>query len=94
LAVIAAIRPKSPGVSSYSRTTEPSSPSSCAQTVTVPVRRSTSTRACGCAPSVCRYAVSSAVSIASTTVSNEISFSRSIARSAAMSTFTTAPPPG
>ena len=52
------------------------------------------TRACGLAPSVCRYAVSRAVSIASTTVSKEISFSRSMARNAAMSTFTSRPPPG
>ena len=49
-AVVAAIRPKPSGVSSYSPTTLPSSSSSAANTVTCPVLRSSSTRACSCAP--------------------------------------------
>ena len=58
-----------------------------------PVLRSISTRAWLCAPSVCRYAVSSAVSIAARIVSNGISRSRSRARSAARSMFTSPRPP-
>src|SRR5437764_1059632 len=49
-AVVAAMRPKPAGVSSYSRNTFPSGPTSCANTVTSPVRRSSTTRACSCAP--------------------------------------------
>ena len=88
LAVIAAIRPKSCGVSSNSRSTVPSSSSSWRpdrDRAGLAVDLDPGVRL---APSVCRYAVSSAVSIASTIVSNEISFSRSRARSAAMSMFT------
>jgi len=54
--------------------------------------RSMSMRAWDWWPSVCLYAVSSAVSIASITVSKGMSLSRSIARKAAMSTFTSVPP--
>ena len=49
-------------------------------TVTWPVLRSSSTRACSCAPGVLWYAVSRACSIASTSTSKEISFSRSSIR--------------
>jgi hypothetical protein len=44
---MAATRPKSVGVSSYSSTIVPSSSRSCAQTVISPVLRSIATRACG-----------------------------------------------
>src|SRR4051794_25065504 len=91
-AVIAAIRPKPLGVSSHSRISAPSSSSSCAQTRTSPVLRSSSTRACGSAASVCWYAASSALSMASTTVSNETSFSRTRLRSAVTSMFMGASP--
>src|SRR6476469_10024026 len=87
-AVIAATRPKSVGVSSYSSSISPSGPNSCAQTITSPVLRSIATRACGIECAVCLYADSSAVSSASISVLNGISFSRSMLRSAAMSTLT------
>ena len=51
-AVVAAIRPKPSGVSSYSRPAAPSSAGSLAQTVTWPLPRSISTRAVGAAPGV------------------------------------------
>src|ERR1700753_306250 len=77
-AVVAAIRPKPAGVSSYSRPGAPSaSAASLAQTVTCPVCRFTSTRAAGLAPSVLWYAISSASSIALIAVSDEMSFSLS-----------------
>ena len=50
-AVVAAIRPKPAGVSSYSRTGLPSGPVWMAHTVTCPLFLSTSTRAAGDAPS-------------------------------------------
>src|SRR5882757_10869222 len=81
LAVVAAIRPKPAGVSSYSRSGAPSEPASLAQTVTWPVFLSTSTRAAGLAPSVLWYAISSASSIALIAVSDEMSFSLSRLRS-------------
>ena len=77
LAVVAAIRPKPSGVSSNSRRVLPSSSTSWAMTVTWPVLRSSSTRACSWAPGVLWYAVRSACSIASTSTSKLISFSRS-----------------
>src|SRR5580704_16065330 len=76
-AVVAAIRPKPSGVSSYSRTGAPSGPVSVAHTVTCPVRRSISTRAVGAAPSVRWYATSSASSMALMASSIEMSFSLS-----------------
>src|SRR4051812_3217979 len=79
-AVVAAIRPKPSGVSSYSPILAPSSSSSAAYTVTCPLLRSSSTRASSTAPGVLWYAVSSACSIASTRTSKEISFSRSSVR--------------
>src|SRR3954468_24038924 len=91
-AVIAAIRPNPLGVSSHSRTRAPSSSSSCAKTRTSPLLRSSSTRACGSAASVCWYAARSALSIASTTVSKETSFSRTRLRSAVTSMFMGASP--
>src|SRR5580700_11393318 len=81
LAVVAAIRPKPAGVSSYSRAVAPSTPVSRAHTVTWPVFLSTSTRAAGLAPSVLWYAINSASSIALMTVSSEMSFSLSRLRS-------------
>src|ERR1700733_2940590 len=81
LAVVAAIRPKPAGVSSYSRPGAPFGPVSLAQTVTWPVFLSTSTRAAGLAPSVLWYAISSASSIALIAVSDEMSFSLSRLRS-------------
>ena len=77
-AVVAAIRPKPAGVSSYSspRRCRPRRPRAPAR-VTCPFLRSSSTRAVSCAPGVLWYAVSSACSIASTSTSKEISFSRS-----------------
>ena len=51
-AVVAATRPKPSGVSSHSRPTAPSSSTSWAHTVTCPDARSSSTRACSCAPGV------------------------------------------
>ena len=92
-AVVAAIRPNPSGVSSHSSSVSPSWVSVRASTRTRPVLRSMSMRACGWWPSVCLYAVSKAVSMASITVSKGMSLSRSIARSAAMSTFTSTPSP-
>ena len=86
-AVVAAIRPNPSGVSSYSWTTVPSSSTSWAITRTAPLLRLTSMRACGANPSVWRYAVSNAVSMAVMTVSIEIPLSASIMRSALMSMF-------
>src|SRR4029079_1870367 len=63
----------------------PSSPTSRAMTATCPVLRSSTTRASGLEPSVWWYATSSAASMAETTTSSEISFSRTKPRSAAMS---------
>src|SRR3954447_4837834 len=91
-AVIAAMRPNPLGVSSHSRTRAPSSSSSCAKTRTSPLLRSSSTRACVSAASVCWYAARSALSIASTTVSKETSFSRTRLRSAVTSMFMGASP--
>ena len=79
-AVVAAIRPNPSGVSSYSAILVPSSSSSAANTVTWPLLRSSTTRACSTAPGVLWYAVSSACSMASTRMSKEISFSRSSMR--------------
>src|SRR5579875_3705157 len=76
-AVVAAIRPKPAGVSSYSRSTAPFSSVSAAHTVTCPDLRSTSTRAVGAEPSVLWYATSSASSMARITRSIEMSFSAS-----------------
>ena len=76
-AVVAAIRPKPSGVSSNSRSVLPSSSTSWAMTVTCPDLRSSSTRACSWAPGVLWYAVRRACSIASTSTSKLISFSRS-----------------
>src|ERR1700689_1734490 len=76
-AVVAAIRPKPSGVSSYSRVTVPSAPVSAAQTVTWPLRLLTSTRAVGAAPSVRWYATRSASSMAFMARSIEMSFSAS-----------------
>ena len=84
-AVVAAIRPKPSGVSSYSPTTLFSSSTSCAITVTCPLLRSSSTRACSWAPLVLWYAVSRACSMASTRTAKGISFSRSSIRSRLMS---------
>src|ERR1700722_6045394 len=81
LAVVAAIRPKPAGVSSYSLPGAPSGPVSLAQTVTWPFFLSISTRATGLAPSVLWYAISSASSIALIAVSDEMSFSFSRLRS-------------
>src|SRR4051794_15063710 len=80
LAVVAAIRPKPLGLSSYSPTFSPSSSSSVAKTVTCPVLRSSSTRACSMAPGVLWYAVRRDCSMASIRTSKEISFSRSSVR--------------
>src|SRR5689334_14548011 len=84
-AVVAAIRPKPSGVSSYSPTFWPSSSSSAAYTVTWPLLRSSSTRASVWAPGDLWYAVSRACSMASTRMSKEISFSRSSERRMVMS---------
>jgi len=84
-AVVAAIRPNPSGVLSYSARTLPSSSVSAANTVTWPVLRSSSTRACSVAPGVLWYAVRRACSIASTSTSKEISFSRSSIRRMFMS---------
>src|SRR4051794_12852664 len=92
-AVVAAMRPKPSGVSSYSPTTSPSSSVSAAKTVTLPVLRSRWTRAFSCAPLVLWYAVSSACSRASTRMSKLISFSRSSARSRVRSTSMSTPLP-
>ena len=81
-AVVAAMRPKPSGVSSYSRMTLPSSSRSLAITTTWPVLRSTETRARSAAPTVCMYATCSACSIVSTTTSSDRSFSRTNALSA------------
>src|SRR4051794_20042267 len=89
-AVVAAIRPKPAGVSSYSESLLPSSSTSAARTVTCPVLRSRETRASGCAPGVLWYAVRSACSMASTRISKEISFSRSSERRMFMSMSMTA----
>ena len=51
-AVVAAIRPKPSGVSSYSPIFVPSSSSSAANTVTWPLLRSSTTRASSLAPGV------------------------------------------
>ncbi len=84
-AVVAAIRPKPAGVSSYSASVLPSSSVSAAKTVTWPLLRSSCTRAVVCAPGVLWYAVRSACSMASTRMSKEISFSRSSERRMFMS---------
>ncbi len=97
LAVVAAIRPKPDGVSSNSRGSAPSSRSagsSLAHTVTCPVLRSSSTRAWRRLPSVRWYAMRRADSMAATSRSNEISFSRTKPRRALMSMSTATPPPG
>src|SRR5918999_1937751 len=97
-AVWAAIRPKSAGVSSHSRSTilSISSPSSfslistsCAKTVTAPDSRSISARAwrVSSALVIRRYADARAFSIASTTVSNEMPRSRSSSRSESIGMF-------
>ena len=78
LAVCAAMRPKSFGVSSHSLTTWPSSSSSCAITWISPVSMSISTRASSAASGVRLYAVTSAFASASSRISTEIPFSRSI----------------
>src|SRR4051794_19558451 len=89
-AVVAAIRPKPSGVSSYSATVRPSSSVSAASTVTWPVLRSSETRAFAWAPGDLWYAVRSACSMASTRISKEISFSRSSDRRMFMSMSMTA----
>src|ERR1700728_4458126 len=76
-AVVAAIRPKPSGVSSYSRVTVPSAPVSVAHTVTWPLPLLTSTRAVVAAPSVRWYATRSASSMALMARSIEMSFSAS-----------------
>ena len=70
-----------------------SSGSSLAHTVTWPVLRSSSTRARRRLPSVRWYAMRRADSIASTSRSKEISFSRTRPRRALMSMSTATPPP-
>src|ERR1700690_1104146 len=80
-AVVAAIRPKPAGVSSYSRAAAPSAPGWTAQTVTCPLFLSISTRADGDAPCDLWYATSKASSMALIAWSSEISFSLSRLRS-------------
>ena len=75
LAVCAAMRPKSAGVSSHSRTTLPSSSSSCAITRISPVSTSISTSASSAASGMRLYAVTSALASASSMISSEIPFS-------------------
>src|SRR5918999_75499 len=94
LAVCAAMRPKSAGVSSHSLSTVTSSVSSstsmsCAKTVTSPVSGSISERAprVSSALIIRRYADASAFSIASSTVSNAIPRSRSSSRSESIGIF-------
>src|SRR6266498_3822490 len=88
LAVTAAIRPKSEGVSSHSRTTCSFSSSSCAYTVTSPLSRSTTTRASSGALGRRLYAAPKALSSAVITVSSEMPFSRSRKRSSSIGMFT------
>src|SRR6266545_2154368 len=76
LAVTAAIRPKSEGVSSHSRRTCSFSSSSWAYTVTSPLSRSTTTRASSGAFGRRLYAAPSALSSAVITVSSEMPSSR------------------
>src|SRR5680860_1182965 len=94
LAVCATIRPKSDGVSTHSEMMLPSSSSSCANTVTSPLVRSMTTRASSPVTPFWRlYALASAPSSASMTVSKEMPFSRSMLRSASISTFIARDPP-
>src|SRR6266536_4562389 len=88
LAVTAAIRPKSEGVSSHSRTTCSFSSSSCAYTLTSPLLRSTTTRASSGALGRRLYAAARALSRAVMTVSSEMPFSRSRNRSSSIGMFT------
>ncbi len=91
-AVVAATRPNPSGVSSHSVIVLPSSSTSAAMTLTSPVLRSISMRASAAWPSVCRYAVSSADLMVSTSSPTGIPRSTSMACSAAMSIFTPTPP--
>src|SRR5680860_1437817 len=94
LAVCATIRPKSDGVSTHSEMMLPSSSSSCANTVTSPLVRSMTTRASSPVTPFWRlYALASAPSSASMTVSKEMPFSRSMLLSASISTFIARDPP-
>ena len=83
-AVCAAMRPKSLGVSSHSRTTAPSSSSSCAMTWMSPVSTSISTSASSAAFGIRLYAVTSAFASASSMISMEMPFSRSMFSSASI----------
>src|SRR6266511_3807991 len=78
LAVCAAMRPKSSGVSSHSLTTWPSSSSSCAITRISPVSTSISTSASSAEFGIRLYAVTRALARASSMISMEMPFSRSM----------------